>query len=112
MSRNTYTYNVARDGRFWLIHVPELDRFTQARNLREVDEMVVDLISVVTEQPTTSFDCQLGAIELPGSVAGHLHTAKQLRERAHGRNMTPPRRPARPPASSQRMVSPCATSAD
>lgn len=82
MSRKTYTYNVTRDGRFWLIHVPELDRFTQARNLREVDEMVVDLISVITDLPTTSFDCQLGAIELPESVASHLDTAKQLREQA------------------------------
>jgi hypothetical protein len=65
MSRNTYTYNVTRDGRFWLIHVPELDRFTQARNLREVDEMVVDLISVVTEQPTTSFDCHWAPSNCP-----------------------------------------------
>jgi hypothetical protein len=82
MSRKTYSYNVTRDGRFWLIHVPELDRFTQARNLREVDEMVVDLISVITDQPTTSFDCQLGVIELPESVTGHLDIAKQLREQA------------------------------
>ena len=51
MSRKTNTYNVTRDGRFWLIHVPEIDRFTQARNLREVDEMVVDLISVIIDQP-------------------------------------------------------------
>ena len=68
MSRKAYTYNVTRDGRFWLIHVPELDRSTQARNLREVDEMAVDLISVITDQPTTSFDCQLGAIELPNRL--------------------------------------------
>lgn len=47
-----------------------------------VDEMVVDLISVITDQPPTSFDCQLGAIELPESVTSHLDTAKQLREQA------------------------------
>jgi hypothetical protein len=82
VSRKAYTYNVSRDGRFWLIHVPELDRFTQARNLREVDEMVVDLISIVTDQPATAFDTHLGAIELPDSVAGHLDTAKALREQA------------------------------
>jgi len=44
--------------------------------------MVVDLISVMTDQPTASFDCQLGAIELPKSVAGHLDTARQVREQA------------------------------
>ena len=82
VSRKTYTYNVTRDGRFWLIHVPELDRYTQARNLRELDAMVVDLISLVTDEPATSFDHQLGSIELPESVAGHLDTAKQLREQA------------------------------
>ena len=79
VSRKTYAYNVTRDGRFWLVHVPELDRYTQARNLREVDEMVVDLISLVTEQSAASFDCQLGSIQLPTSVAGHLATAEQLR---------------------------------
>ena len=82
VSRKTYTYNVTRDGRFWLIHVPELDRYTQARNLRELDDMVVDLISLVTDQPATAFDYQLGSIQLPDSVTGHLDTAQQLREQA------------------------------
>jgi hypothetical protein len=62
--------------------VPELDHFTQARSLREVDEMVADLISVMTDQPIAAFDFQLGAIELPESVAGHLDTARRLREQA------------------------------
>ena len=44
--------------------------------------MVVDLISIVTNQPATSFDHQLGSIELPDSVAGHLDTARKLREQA------------------------------
>lgn len=82
VSRKTYTYNVTRDGRFWLIHVPELGRYTQARNLRELDLMVVDLISLVTDQTTASFDCQLGSIDLPDSVVRHLDTAKRLREQA------------------------------
>jgi hypothetical protein len=82
VSRNSYTYNVTRDGRFWLIHAPELERYTQARNLRELDAMAVDLVAVVTNQDATSFDCQLGTIELPDSVAVHLATAHKLREQA------------------------------
>ena len=40
-----YTARVTRDDRFWLIHVPEIDRFTQARHLREVEAMARDLIA-------------------------------------------------------------------
>jgi len=46
--------------------------------------MVVDLISIVTNQPATSFDHQLGSIELPDSIAGHLATARKLREQTAG----------------------------
>jgi hypothetical protein len=42
------SWGSSRDGRFWLIHVPEIDRHTQARHLREIDTMARDLVAVMT----------------------------------------------------------------
>lgn len=78
VTRKTYTYNVSRDGKFWLIHVPEIDGMTQARFLGEIDFMVRDLISIWIEQPTESFDVKLGTMTLPGTVDDHLNTALML----------------------------------
>ena len=46
-----YEIKVTRDGRFWLIYVPEIDHYTQARHPGEVEEMARSLIAVCTEQP-------------------------------------------------------------
>lgn len=49
------------------------------RRPRTCPTAIVDLISLVTEQSAASFDYQLGSIQLPASVAGHLATAERLR---------------------------------
>ena len=42
----TYTVRAHRDGdRYWLVHVPEIDHYTQARNIAEIDTMDRDLIA-------------------------------------------------------------------
>jgi hypothetical protein len=43
----TYRVDVERDGRFWLIHVPAVERWTQARNVREIEPMARDLIAIM-----------------------------------------------------------------
>jgi hypothetical protein len=77
MSR--YSANVTRDGRFWLIHVPEVDRYTQARHLREVTTMARDLISVMTGEATEAIELDVH-ISRPASVDEHLARAAQLRD--------------------------------
>lgn len=52
----TYTAQVERDGRYWLIRVPQIDRCTQARSLREVETMARDLVAVMTEAEPDSFE--------------------------------------------------------
>ncbi|MEN4420659.1 hypothetical protein [Mycobacteroides chelonae] len=47
----TYDIQVTRDGKWWMINVPEIDQLTQARNEGEVEEMARDLIAVHQDIP-------------------------------------------------------------
>lgn len=51
-----YRAKVSRDGKFWLIYVPKIDRWTQARNLGEVETMARDLIAIMDEVRPDSFE--------------------------------------------------------
>ncbi|MFE7800746.1 hypothetical protein [Nocardia sp. NPDC057440] len=62
-----YHTKVERDGRFWLVHVPEIDQWTQARDLREVAPMARDLIAVMEEVEPDPFELDV-SIELPVEV--------------------------------------------
>lgn len=44
----TYDVKVVRDGKWWMIEIPELDGLTQARRLGDVTNMAVDYIALVT----------------------------------------------------------------
>jgi DNA-directed RNA polymerase specialized sigma subunit len=81
-----YEVNVRRDGRFWYIEIPVLDGATQARNLREVDEMARDYISSVADVPGEEVELAV-TIELSAEVQAHLAAASALRdEAAHARS--------------------------
>ncbi|MQA60872.1 MAG: hypothetical protein GEU86_05125 [Actinophytocola sp.] len=70
-----YHADVTREGRFWHIHVREIDRVTQARRYSEVEEMARDLIEVMTNEPNPSVSI---AVELPARVRAKLEHAEQL----------------------------------
>lgn len=94
---STYTVRATRDGRFWLIEVPELGHYTQARNVGEIETMARDLIAVVVEIDPASvvLDVQ---ITMPGGAAEHLRRAEEARAEEPGRVPRPPSRcgPRRP----------------
>lgn len=77
----TYAATAERDGRFWLVHVPAVDRWTQARSLPEVEAMAKDLIAVMLEVDPESVRLDV-EIRLPAAVQEHLEAAKRLRETA------------------------------
>lgn len=59
MIKTTYRANVAKDGAFWLIQIPSLENvFTQARNLDEIESMTRDVISLMLDIPSDSFDLE------------------------------------------------------
>lgn len=76
-----YTALVTRDERSWLIHIPEIDRFTQARNLREIEIMARDLVAVMEQVAPDSFDLNVDVV-MPGEAAEHVRRAQELRDSA------------------------------
>ncbi len=76
-----YEVDVERDGRFWHIHVPEVARSTQARTLREIEPMAMDLIVIMDEVQRGAFQLDIH-ITLPEDVRRELDTAAELREKA------------------------------
>jgi hypothetical protein len=76
-----YTAHVVRDGRFWLISIPEIERSTQARHLREIDTMARDLVVVMTGEASEDIDLNI-SVETPVEVKAHLALAAKFREEA------------------------------
>ncbi len=77
----TYRAEVSRDGRFWLVNVPEVDRMTQARTLGELQAMTEDLISNMTDASQEAFEVEY-QIRVPPAAKAHLDTATRLRDDA------------------------------
>jgi hypothetical protein len=77
----TYRVHAEREGRFWLLRVPELDIMTQARRLTEADEMARDLIATWLDVAPDSFAIDLD-VALPDELARRRDRARQLREEA------------------------------
>jgi hypothetical protein len=77
----TYHVRVERGDRYWLVHMVELDRWTQARTLREADPMARDLVAMMADVAPGSFDLTTD-IALSDEVTTHLEQAEQLREQS------------------------------
>ncbi|HEY2086234.1 MAG TPA: hypothetical protein VGH54_09445 [Mycobacterium sp.] len=78
---STYHANVERDGKFWLIHVPEVDRVTQARHVREIERMARDLVATMEDVEPGSFDLEV-SIDLPKYAQDHLKASRAYRHEA------------------------------
>lgn len=77
----TYHADASRGERYWLIHIPEINQWTQARNLGEVIPMARELIAVLLDMPTEAFDVEM-ALTLPAEVRKHLDRATEQRNTA------------------------------
>jgi hypothetical protein len=74
----TYHAEVDRDGKVWRVRVPEVERTTQARTLREVEPMARDLIAIMEDVPADSFSLDV-RITLPADVQAELERSAELR---------------------------------
>lgn len=77
----TWKATAWQDGKYWIITVEGLDSATQARSVKEIDIMVRDFISILTEQPESAFDVEVD-IQLPADVKASLKRAKELQAEA------------------------------
>lgn len=76
-----YTATATREGRWWIIRVPELGAVTQARNIREIDEMARGLIAALLDLPEDGVRVSVTA-ELPEPAASEWREAALLQAEA------------------------------
>ncbi|MEV4265729.1 hypothetical protein [Kribbella sp. NPDC049584] len=62
----TYDVTVERDGRWWMVAIPELDGLTQARRLDEVEQMAREYIAVTTDVPLSRVAVRVSGIAADG----------------------------------------------
>lgn len=55
----TYTAQARREGRWWMIEVPEIDGLTQARRLGDVEDMARELIAVTLDVPLDDVEVEV-----------------------------------------------------
>lgn len=81
----TYHARVERGDRYWVIYIPEVDRWTQARKLSEVDDMARDLVAVMEDLDPDSVEIDVSYV-LPSDVVIELSRADELRKQAADAN--------------------------
>jgi len=61
-----YRLEIRRDGRWWMVYIPELDGLTQARRLSEAALMGREWIAVSTGTPIDDVAVTIAGIMVPG----------------------------------------------
>ncbi|HET6298565.1 MAG TPA: hypothetical protein VFG33_34650 [Kribbella sp.] len=61
-----YEVAVAREGRWWMIEIPELDGLTQARRLDEVEKMAREYIAVTVDVPISQVTVSISGVKVAG----------------------------------------------
>lgn len=88
MNRKRYEVLASRDGDSWLLRVPAVERSTQALRLDQAEEMARDLIAIMTNRPSDSFDVEITTrldpelSDLLSQVARAKSEAKERQEEA------------------------------
>lgn len=83
-----YTVRVTREGKWWMVHVPEIDGLTQARRLGEAELMARELIAVTKgialDEVEVDVDLMLdladGISDVPARVAAIAANREQAAE--------------------------------
>lgn len=80
----SYTATVAREGRWWMIHIPEIDGVTQARRLGEAELMAREYIAVSLDLKLSdvSVDLQLGDVEGVRDIAERVARIREEKAEA------------------------------
>ena len=80
--QRTFDAIASREGRWWLVRVPELDAVTQARSIREIPLMATDLVAALLDVEEADVTVNL-SYEIPEAIAATWHEAETLRAQAN-----------------------------
>jgi hypothetical protein len=72
-----YKVEVQRGGKWWMIHVPDIDGLTQARRLSEVNDMARSLIAISTDTKLEDVAVEIIAIRME---SGQIRELRGLTE--------------------------------
>lgn len=75
--QKTYGVTARKDGRWWLVSIPELDAVGQARNAAEIEEVAREIIGLWLDVEPHSFEIDL-EVEIPGAARDAWLRAKEL----------------------------------
>ncbi len=62
----TYSATATRDGRWWMVHVPEVDGLTQARRLGDAGRMARELVAVTLDVPVEDVEVTVTVAPVEG----------------------------------------------
>jgi predicted RNase H-like HicB family nuclease len=65
----SYAVEAVREGKFWMVSIPELDGLTQARTFSEIPTMAKEWIELTTETTDFAIHMQVGSVE--GTTVDH-----------------------------------------
>lgn len=74
--RHTYEATARRDGRWWLVEVPELDTVGQARNTAEIEDVAREVIGLFLDVEPDTFDVNV-SIEIPENARAAWEESKK-----------------------------------
>jgi len=77
-----YTARCQREGRWWVVEVPELGHTTQARRLDKVEEMVRSLVQMFTDDDPSSAAVTVDVAFVDDNTRVEVELARDSRTRA------------------------------
>src|SRR5664280_2137176 len=78
----TYTVSVTREGRWWIVRVPEIDQVTQVRRLSEVTKAARELIAVTLDVPMSQVRVRVERVGAVEDVPGRAEAIRREHARA------------------------------
>lgn len=101
----TYRVEVTRDGKWWMVSIPELDGLTQARRLGETEQMAREFIAVTTGTPlaevTVEMSIEAGDVHDAGARADRIRLEREEAARLEAHALAESKRLAHDLASQQ-----------
>jgi hypothetical protein len=84
---NEYKIEITREGRWWMVHIPEIDGLTQARRLTEAPTMAREYISLDRGIPLRDISVEVASVRIEDPAFRELlesaNQIKHMRARAH-----------------------------